>query len=305
VKPWISLESLSFVFSIPHGNVRDKTVEGLQPFLEKGDIIMDASNEYWLNTEQRQKKLLKTGIHYIGMGVSGGYQSARHESSISPGADEEALDNMMPFLRKVAAKDKNGRPCTMEVGPHGSGHHVKLGHKGIEQGMMSTLCEVWMIMNQSLNMTYEEIADTWEQWNKSGPLRDNFLVDIKVDICRTKDPEDSSKFLLAKIRDKEGNLLHPFAGEGIVYLETASLEMCYAMEPVYHVSRIGALIPGIAPGMYRGGPQLEAINTYLQSGDLYLNFSEISRGHCKGNVSTFKFPFSISATTSPLISPCT
>jgi 6-phosphogluconate dehydrogenase len=191
-----------FVFSIPHGNVGDKTVEGLEPYMEKGDIIMDASNEYWLNTERRQKKLRDTGIHYIGMGVSGGYQSARHGPSISPGGDKEALDNVMPFLRKVAAKDKNDRPCTTEVGPHGSGHYVKMVHNGIEQGMMSTLCEVWMIMNQSLGMTYEEIADTWEQWNKSGPLHDNFFIDIGVDICRTKDPEDNSKFLLANVRDK-------------------------------------------------------------------------------------------------------
>jgi 6-phosphogluconate dehydrogenase len=110
-----------FVFSIPHGNVGDKTVEGLEPYMEKGDIIMDASNEYWLNTERRQKKLRDTGIHYIGMGVSGGYQSARNGPSISPGGHKEALDNVMPFLRKVAAKDKKGRPCTTEVGPQSDG----------------------------------------------------------------------------------------------------------------------------------------------------------------------------------------
>jgi 6-phosphogluconate dehydrogenase len=135
------------VFSIPHGNVGDKIVEGLQPYLEKGDIIMDASNEYWLNTERRQKKLRGTGIHYIGMGVSGGYQSARHGPSISPGGDKEALDGMMPFLRIISAKDMHGRPCTTEVGPHGSGHYVEMVQNGIEQGMMLTLCEVWMIMN--------------------------------------------------------------------------------------------------------------------------------------------------------------
>lgn len=191
-----------FVFSIPHGNVGDKTVEGLKPYLESGDVIMDASNEYWLNTERRQKKLQETGIHYIGMGVSGGYQSARHGPSISPGGDGEALDMMMPFLEKVAAKDKYDRPCTTKVGPNGSGHYVKMVHNGIEQGMMSTLCEVWMIMSQSLSMTYEDIASTWEQWNKSGPLHDNFLISIGVDICRTKDPLDTTKYLLTNIRDK-------------------------------------------------------------------------------------------------------
>ncbi|KEF59575.1 uncharacterized protein A1O9_04420 [Exophiala aquamarina CBS 119918] len=191
-----------FVFSLPHGDIGDKTVEGLRPSLEPGDIIMDASNEHWLNTERRQGLLEPSGIHYIGMGVSGGYQSARHGPSISPGGSKEALSKIMPFLQKVAAKDKHGRPCTISVGPGGSGHYVKMVHNGIEQAMMSTLCEIWTIMHKNLNMSFEEIASVWASWNKSGSLRDNFLISIGVDICCTKDPNDASKFLLANIRDK-------------------------------------------------------------------------------------------------------
>ena len=159
-----------FVFSIPHGSVGDKTIDGLRPYLEKGDIIMDASNESWKNTERRQKSLDPDGIHFVGMGVSGGYQSARHGPSISPGGSQEALEQVMPFLEKVAAKDKQGRPCVKKLGPGGCGHYVKMVHNGIEQGMMSTLCEVWFIMNRCLGMDYEEIAQTFEDWNKSGPL---------------------------------------------------------------------------------------------------------------------------------------
>jgi 6-phosphogluconate dehydrogenase len=176
-----------FVFSIPHGGVADKTIDGLEPYLEKGDLLMDASNEHWENTERRQKRLQGAGIHFIGMGVSGGYQSARHGPSISPGGSKEALDLAIPFLRKVAAKDKQGRPCTAEVGPGGSGHYVKMVHNGIEQGMMSILCEVWGIMTKQLRMGYEEVANVFEQWNTSGPLHNNFLVSIGADICRTKD----------------------------------------------------------------------------------------------------------------------
>jgi 6-phosphogluconate dehydrogenase len=159
-----------FVFSIPHGSVGDKTIDGLRPYLEKGDIIMDASNESWKNTERRQKKLDPDGIHYVGMGVSGGYQSARHGPSISPGGSPEALEQVMPFLEKVAAKDKQGRPCVKKLGPGGCGHYVKMVHNGIEQGMMSTLCEVWFIMNRCLGMEYKEIAKTFDKWNRSGPL---------------------------------------------------------------------------------------------------------------------------------------
>ena len=96
-------EPLHFVFSIPHGSVGDKTVEGLEPYLRKGDIIIDCSNELWTNTEKRQKRLDPKGIHYIGCGVSGGYQAARHGPSCSPGGSEEALKAVMPFIKTIAA----------------------------------------------------------------------------------------------------------------------------------------------------------------------------------------------------------
>lgn len=62
---------------------------------------MDASNEHWTNRERRQKKLDTDGIHYVGMGVSGGYQAARHWPSTSPGGSREALELVMPCLEKV------------------------------------------------------------------------------------------------------------------------------------------------------------------------------------------------------------
>ena len=187
-------------FSVPHGSVGDSTVESLQPFLKKGDVILDCSNEHYQNTERRQKKLEPNGIHYIGCGVSGGYQSARHGPSMSPGGDADAVEKVLPFLRRVAAKDKQDRPCTTHIGPGGSGHYVKMVHNGIEQGMMSSLCEVWGIMNNSMNMDYEEIASVFEEWNTTEPLRDNFLISIGVDINRTKD--ESGKYVLANVRDK-------------------------------------------------------------------------------------------------------
>ncbi|KPI37561.1 6-phosphogluconate dehydrogenase, decarboxylating [Cyphellophora attinorum] len=191
-----------FVFSIPHGTVGDKTVDSLMPYLQKGDVILDCSNELWQNTERRQSKLDPKGIHYVGCGVSGGYQSARHGPSMSPGGTPEALDKVMPFLRRVAAKDKQGRPCTTPIGPGGSGHYVKMIHNGIEQGMMSALAEAWSLMTTHLGMTYEEVANTFEEWNDTDPLRDNFLISIGVEINRTKDPDAPSKYLLASIRDK-------------------------------------------------------------------------------------------------------
>jgi 6-phosphogluconate dehydrogenase len=134
-------KSKVFVFSVPRGSVGDKTIDGLRPYLEKSDVILDASNKYWTITE-RQKRLSPDGIHYVGMGVSGGYQAARHGPSMSPDESREALELVMPFLEKVAAKDKQWRLCVKLLGPGGCGHYVKMVHDGIEQGMVSMLCEV-------------------------------------------------------------------------------------------------------------------------------------------------------------------
>ncbi|KAJ4171434.1 hypothetical protein NW754_013202 [Fusarium falciforme] len=191
----------AFIFSVPHGTVGDETIDALKPWLSAGDIIMDASNEHWKATERRQKRLEPERVGYIGMGVSGGYQSARRGPSISPGGPPEALDKVFPFLKTVAARDKQGRPCVAKLGPGGCGHYVKMVHNGIEQGMMATLCEVWGIMAHGLGMPYEEIGDVFEAWNRQGPLRDSFLVSIGSDICRTKDPRDDS-FVLDQVRDK-------------------------------------------------------------------------------------------------------
>jgi 6-phosphogluconate dehydrogenase len=80
----------------------------LRPHLKEGDIILDCSNEHWTNIERQQKELEPDGIHYIGCGVSGGYESARHWPSMSPGGNNEALQKVIPFLQRVAAKDKQG-----------------------------------------------------------------------------------------------------------------------------------------------------------------------------------------------------
>lgn len=203
-----------FVFSLPFGDVADKTIDGVRPYLHKADILMDASNEHWLSTERRQKRLEPDGIHYIGMGVSGGYQSARHGPSISPGGSAEALDLVLPFLERLSARDGRDRPCVVKVGPGGSGHYVKMVHNGIEQGMLSTLCEVWGIMNRAMGMKYDEIAAVFDSWNKEGPLKSNFLISIGADICRTRDPQDDS-YVLANIRDKVVQDVDETEGTGI------------------------------------------------------------------------------------------
>lgn len=175
-----------FLFSTPHGAPADACVEGLKPHLRPGDVIIDCGNEHWTNTERRQRDLDPRGVHYVGCGVSGGYQSARHGPSMSPGGSPEALSLVLPFLEKMAARDQRGRPCVVPVGPGGSGHYVKMVHNGIEQGMMSVVAEVWMLLTTGLGLSHEEVGAVFEDWNTSGPLHDSFLVDIGARIERAK-----------------------------------------------------------------------------------------------------------------------
>lgn len=233
-----------FILSVPHGSVGDKTIDGLEPFLKEGDVIMDASNEKWTHTERRQERLKPKGVHFIGMGVSGGYQAARHGPSISPGASSpEAWDAVWPFLTKVAAKDKSGKPCTAKLGIGGCGHYTKMVHNGIEHGLMTVLCEVWGIMRESFGWSYEEIADVFERWNtdRDSPLRSNFLIEIGAEICRTKDPNAPSKYILTDIRDKVVQDVCEEEGTGTwTVQEAARLHVSAPTIAVSHMFRVAS-----------------------------------------------------------------
>ncbi|KAJ5041437.1 hypothetical protein NUH16_003401 [Penicillium rubens] len=109
-----------FIFSITHGYPADSVLSQIKQDLKKGDIILDGGNEHYRNTERRQKECEEIGVSWIGMGVSGGYQSARHGPTKDP---------------------KTGMPCVMDMGPRGAGHYVKMIHNGIEVGMMPAVCE--------------------------------------------------------------------------------------------------------------------------------------------------------------------
>jgi hypothetical protein len=159
-----------FIFSLPHGTVGDSVLGGLLPYLSKDDIIIDAGNEHWQNTERRQGKCYTKGIRYVGMGVSGGYQAARAGPSMCPGGDDTSLDMVLPLLQKVAAKDKKGNTCVGKAGSGGSGHYVKMIHNGIEHGMMSAIAEAWQIMEVGLEMSEEEIGDILQKWDENGQL---------------------------------------------------------------------------------------------------------------------------------------
>ncbi|KAJ5894139.1 hypothetical protein N7495_005830 [Penicillium taxi] len=199
-----------FLFSISHGNPAESVLGMIKKNLNSGDIVLDGGNEDYRRTQERQNECEKIGVHWIGMGVSGGYQAARRGPSLSPGGNAEAIKTVIPLLELYAAKDPNGNPCVARIGPGGSGHYVKMVHNGIEGGMLSALAETWSFLRYGLELEYDAIADIFSQWNDHGELRGTYLLDIAIDMLRARrssgkpgqENERKGSYILDEVLDK-------------------------------------------------------------------------------------------------------
>ncbi|KAI3648726.1 hypothetical protein MP228_006580 [Amoeboaphelidium protococcarum] len=180
------------------GQPVDDFIQQLVPYLEKGDIIIDGGNSYYIDTIRRCKDLESKGFLFVGCGVSGGEEGARYGPSLMPGGSPDAWPHLKPILQAVAAK-VDGEPCCDWVGETGAGHYVKMVHNGIEYGDMQLTAEAYHLMRDGLKMTYDEMASTFVEWNK-GEL-DSFLIDITKDILAYR---KDGQPLVEKIRDAAG-----------------------------------------------------------------------------------------------------
>ncbi|XP_053379323.1 6-phosphogluconate dehydrogenase, decarboxylating-like [Mercenaria mercenaria] len=181
------------------GQAVDDFIEKLLPHLEKGDIIIDGGNSEYRDTNRRCKELAAKGLLYVGSGVSGGEDGARYGPSLMPGGSSEAWPHIKDIFQSISAKS-DGEPCCDWVGPEGAGHFVKMVHNGIEYGDMQLICESYHVMKDVLGMSQEEMAQVFDDWNKSE--LDSFLIEITRDIMKFKDSD--GKYLLEKIRDTAG-----------------------------------------------------------------------------------------------------
>ncbi|MCC6214499.1 MAG: NADP-dependent phosphogluconate dehydrogenase [Polyangiaceae bacterium] len=172
------------VMLVKAGQVVDDTIDRLRSLLEPGDLLVDAGNEYFANTERRARELAPTGVRFFGMGVSGGEEGARHGPSMMPGGDRAAYEALAPVLGKIAAQVPDG-PCVAYVGPGGAGHYVKMVHNGIEYGDMQLIAEAYAILRGLGGLSNAELADTFAEWNR-GELQ-SFLIEITADIFRKHD----------------------------------------------------------------------------------------------------------------------
>jgi 6-phosphogluconate dehydrogenase (decarboxylating) len=145
------------IILVQAGKPVDDTIATLSKFLEPGDIIVDGGNEWYPNSIRRAKMLEPKGIHFIGMGISGGEEGARNGPSLMPGGPREAYEHMAPILTACAAQVPKTGPCAGYLGPIGSGNYVKMVHNGIEYGDMQLIAEVYDILKVSLQLSTTDI----------------------------------------------------------------------------------------------------------------------------------------------------
>lgn len=181
------------------GQIVDDFIDTLVPLLEPGDVIIDGGNSHYPDSTRRTRELREHGLRFVGTGISGGEEGARHGPSIMPGGDPEAWPLVRDIFQAIAAK-VDGEPCCRWIGPDGAGHFVKMVHNGIEYGDMQLISEAYALMQHALGMDHDAMAQTFAKWNRG--VLDSYLIDITADILATRDSDGTP--LVARILDTAG-----------------------------------------------------------------------------------------------------
>ena len=176
----------SILFMIPSGAPMDAMIEAISPHLDEGDTIIDGGNADFNATRRRSEAMAGTGLHFVGMGVSGGEEGARHGPSMMVGGTAHSWTALRPMVEAIAARFE-GAPCVDHLGPDGAGHFVKTVHNGIEYADMQMIAELYGLMRDGAGMNAPEIGAVFESW-QDGPLS-SYLIEISAAALQTIDPE--------------------------------------------------------------------------------------------------------------------
>ena len=199
IKEFIALlrKQRSIMLLVPAGAPVDSVIKDVLPHLGKGDLIIDAGNSYFKDTDVRGRNLAAKGIQFLGVGVSGGEEGARHGPSIMPGGPKEAYERVRPVFEAVAAK-VSGDPCVTWLGPGSAGHFVKMVHNGIEYAVMQLIAETYDLMKRGLALSDDQLREVFSAWNK-GELN-GYLMEITSHIFSKVD-ERTGQRLIDEILD--------------------------------------------------------------------------------------------------------
>jgi 6-phosphogluconate dehydrogenase len=187
----------AIILLVPAGAPVDSVIQDLLPHLDTGDLMIDAGNSYFKDTDVHARNLKANGIQFLGVGVSGGEEGARSGPSIMPGGPKEAYERVRPVMEAVAAR-VNGDPCVTYLGPGSAGHFVKMVHNGIEYGMMQLIAETYDLLKRGLGLNEDRLDSVFSAWN-NGELN-SYLMKITYDIFSKLDAQ-TGKRLVDEILD--------------------------------------------------------------------------------------------------------
>ena len=183
---------------VPAGKIVDAVLADLVALLQKDDIVIDGGNSHFTDTDRRYIQLQENGIHFMGMGVSGGEEGARFGPSMMPGSNEQSFNAVKNILESIAAKTEEG-PCVAFIGNGAAGHYTKMVHNGIEYAMMQLISEVYGILKNAGGLSNDELQKVFAEWNRTE--LEGFLIEITADIFLKKD-DKTDGLLLDMILDK-------------------------------------------------------------------------------------------------------
>ena len=206
----------------------DAVIQELLPLLEPGDLIIDAGNSHFTDTDVRSRQLTVKGIQFLGVGVSGGEEGARHGPSIMPGGPREAYERVRPIL-EAAAAHVNGEPCVTYLGPGSAGHFVKMVHNGIEYGLMQLLAESYDLLKRGVGCSDDDMGKIYQEWNQ-GELA-GYLVEITGRIFSERD-EKTGRRLIDEILDvakQTGTGMWTSESAMVLQVPTPTIDVAVAM----------------------------------------------------------------------------
>ncbi|AQU65496.1 NADP-dependent phosphogluconate dehydrogenase [Streptomyces niveus] len=181
------------VIMVKAGDATDAVIQEFAPLLEEGDVIIDGGNAHFADTRRREKELRERGIHFVGVGISGGEEGALHGPSIMPGGSKESYESLGPLLERIAAKAPDDTPTVAHIGPDGAGHFVKMVHNGIEYADMQLIAEAYHLLRAVAGYSPEKIAETFRTWN-TGRL-DSYLIEITAEVLAHRDAATGKPFV--------------------------------------------------------------------------------------------------------------
>ncbi|BBK31327.1 6-phosphogluconate dehydrogenase [Stella humosa] len=197
---------------VPAGPAVDAAIATLRPLLAAGDIIVDGGNSHYPDTIRRGRELAAAGLGFVGLGVSGGEEGARHGPALMAGGDAAAWGRLEPLLTAIAARF-DGQPCCGHVGADGAGHFVKMAHNGIEYGQMQLIAEACLLLRHAAGLDWPAAGTAVAGWNAGEDA--SYLLAITGDILATRDGQ-SGRPLLELTADRTGH-----KGTGVWTVEAA------------------------------------------------------------------------------------